>query len=69
MYVKENDLDILGLHGWEAGMSGQSWFKKDKAGLEWQCYVVDGDRDVTFVPQDTRESINLTWKEYEELFV
>lgn len=58
------------LPGWEPGWSGESWFKEDKDGREWQAYVaVVGDEYMSFRPYKyALEARRLTYSEFEELF-
>lgn len=57
-------------NGWESGMSGDSWFKVDKYGTEWQAYV-DEEASLVFRIVEgwvTGPSRPMTEEEYEELF-
>jgi len=56
--------------GWEPGLSGDSWFKVDKYGTEWQSFV-DKEEGLLFRTIEgwvTSPSRQLSEEEYEELF-
>ena len=54
---------------WEAGWSEQSWFKNSVDGTEYQAYIHDKDKLVSFVQAwGRRVPFHLTRHEYERLF-
>lgn len=69
-YITVEEADKL-LRTWEVGFSGQSWFREDKYGTEWQAYWLEDDKLVRFVPDaitTSRIPVFLTRQEFEELF-
>lgn len=64
-----SDLPVLRSAGFEAGRSGTTWFRKDKAGGEWQVFLPD-DEDVRSLMFCKARTTGRPMKrdEFEELF-
>lgn len=61
------DVSLLTATGWKPGVSGQSWFNKDKEGNQWQAYESEESSLLTFV-NPARESTTLKRNEYDAIF-
>lgn len=54
---------------WEAGVTGGSWFKHSVDGTEYQAYIFERDKLVSFIQcWGKRIPFHLTRHEYERLF-
>lgn len=54
---------------WDEGWSGSSWFRHSVDGTEYQAYIHDKDKLVSFVRAwSNRVPFHLTRHEYERLF-
>jgi hypothetical protein len=67
-YITADEWETLATK-WDAGWSGQSWFRKSVDGTEYQVYIHDVDKLVSFVQAwGKRVPFHLTRYEYERLF-
>ena len=54
---------------WEVGVTGGSWFNRSVDGTEYQAYIHDKDKLVSFIQcWGRRVPFHLTRYEYERLF-
>ena len=67
-YITADEWDTLAKK-WDAGWTGESWFKKDTYGIEHQAYITGKDKLVSFIQcWGTRGPFHLKRDEYERLF-
>ncbi len=67
-YITADEWDTLAKK-WDAGWTGESWFKKDTYGIEHQAYITGKDKLVSFIQcWGTRVPFHLKRDEYERLF-
>lgn len=67
-YVTADEWDTLASH-WEAGFTGASWFKNSVDGTQYQAYIFERDKLVSFIQcWGKRVPFHLTRYEYERLF-
>ena len=67
-YITADEWDTLAKK-WDAGWTGESWFKKDTYGIEHQAYITGKDKLVSFIHcWGTRVPFHLKRDEYERLF-
>lgn len=66
-YMTYLDIPVLEQDDWAAGMSGESWFKLDSKGGEWQAYQDPMGSAILFVGPK-RDSRKLSRSQYETLF-
>lgn len=67
-FITADEWDSLS-NKWEAGFSGDSWFKKSVDGTEYQAYVFGKDKLVSFLQAwGQRVPFHLKRHEYERLF-
>lgn len=68
-YLTYRDSQLLRDAAFTLGVTGASWFGTDKDGQGWQAYVIDGDTNITFVPDKTRYSTFMSRAYFQELFL
>ena len=67
-YITADEWGTLANH-WEVGIMGGSWFNWSVDGTEYQAYIHDKDKLVSFIQcWGRRVPFHLTRHEYERLF-